>query len=252
MDRLWEPNAPANRANPYPMYARLRQESPVHQSQSGDFILTRHADIKSILLNAGDYRSGNRIDWMTRQVHYLQNKEEDLKAITDAMNRFIVMMNPPEHTQLRSLLMEAWDDREVDTIISENIQALLGSIKTPYFDVIKEFAEPLPAMTMTRIMGLPLTDYIQLKKLATGVLRCLDVYLSLSQLVKLDEHARQFIAYLDTFLTQKETNLSNDLVSKVIRQYKSKGVPVSRRELISVCMFLFMAGEETTVNLIGT
>lgn len=252
MNKLWDPFSP-DPTNPYPMYDRLRANSPVHRSQSGDYVLTRYSDIKAILLNnQGDFRSGNRLEWITRQVKYLENKDEDLNAILDAMNNFLVMMNPPEHTALRNTVTAAWDNREVDQIIDENINELLGSFDGPVVDFVKYFAEPLPVMTIARIMGLPLKDYHELKKMATGMLRCLDVYLSLKQLIEIDEHARQFIAYLNDYLDFREANLSNDLVSKIIQQHKINGVAFERRKMISTCMFLFMAGEETTVNLIGT
>ena len=250
--KLWNPFSGEYPHNPYPMYDRLRVESPIHQSQSGDFVFTRHSDIRSILLNNKDFRSGNRLEWITRQVRYLENKDEDLSAILEAMDSFIVMMNPPEHTELRRILMAAWNDHEVDHIIEQNINELLTAIDGPATDIIPTFAEPLPAMTIARIMGLPLKDYVQLKALATGVLRCLDLYLSVKQLVEIDKHSRQFIAYLNDYLDYREANLSSDLVSKVILQYKKESIVLERRKLISICIFLFMAGEETTVNLIGT
>lgn len=250
--KLWNPFSGEHAHNPYPMYDRLRVESPIHQSQSGDFVFTRYSDIRSILLNSKDFRSGNRLEWITRQVRYLENKDEDLSAILEAMDSFIVMMNPPEHTELRRILTAAWNDHEVDHIIEQNISELLTAIDGPATDIIPTFAEPLPAMTIARIMGLPLKDYVQLKTLATGVLRCLDLYLSVKQLVEIDKHSRQFIAYLNNYLNYREANLSSDLVSKVILQYKKEGIALERRKLISICIFLFMAGEETTVNLIGT
>lgn len=252
MANLWQPYAGEHPANPYPMYDRLRAESPIHRAQSGDIVLTRHSDIRNILLNSADFRSGNRLEWITRQVKYLENKEEDLKAILDAMNSFIVMLNPPEHTELRNILMAAWDNREVDGIISHNIGELLDAAREPVIDFVKSFAEPLPVMTMARIMGLPMKDYHELKTMATGVLRCLDMYLSIRQLVEIDRHARSFMAYLSDYLDFREANISDDLISKVILQYQKNGIAIERRKMISICMFLFMAGEETTVNLIGT
>ncbi|MEQ8424894.1 MAG: hypothetical protein RIA63_09285, partial [Cyclobacteriaceae bacterium] len=66
------------------MYARLREVDPIHRSQSGDVVLTRYEDIKRILLDSKNFRVGNRYEWISRQVKYLINKEEDLKGITEA------------------------------------------------------------------------------------------------------------------------------------------------------------------------
>ncbi len=252
MDKLWNPFDEEYRADPYAMYQRLRTESPVYRSQSGDIVLTRYSDIKSILLNSADFRAGNRLEWMTRQVNYLENKSEDLNAILDAMNSFIVMMNPSEHTQLRNILLEAWDDHEVEELIKRNIDELLNKIQGKQFDLVSDFAAPLPAMTMTQIMGMPLEDYSYLKKMATDIIKTLDVYVSYKDLVQIDASSKAFIAYLSQYLDYREANLSSDLVSKVIKKHKENNVPVSRKQMISICIFLFTAGEETTVNLIGT
>ena len=249
--KLWDPFADHYRANPYPMYHQLRKEAPVYRTQTGDLVLTRHTDIRSVLQNTDGFRAGNRLEWITRQVNYLENKSEDFTAVTDAMNSFIVMMNPPEHTQLRTILLDAWSDHEVDQIINSNIQNLLGRCGRS-FDLVKDFAEPLPAMTMTRIMGMPFEDYTFLKKVAQGVLRSLDMYMSFKDLVQIDIAAKQFMDYLNRYLDYRESNLGTDLVSKVILEYRQKNIPVSRKQMLSICIFLFMAGEETTVNLLGT
>lgn len=251
MSRLWDPFADHHRANPYLMYERLRVESPIHRSQSGDLVLTRYADIRNVLQNTEDFRAGNRKEWIERQVTYLHNKGEDFKAVTDAMSSFVVMMNPPEHTQLRAIIMEAWDDHNVELIIKSNIDELLTSCGRS-FDLVRDFAEPLPVMTMTRIMGMPFEDYNFLKKVAQGVLRSLDMYLTFKDLVKIDAASKQFMEYLNQYLNYREANPSTDLVSKIIRQYRLKNIPVSRKQMLSICIFLFMAGEETTVNLIGS
>lgn len=249
--KLWDPFADQYRTNPYPMYHRLRKEAPVYRTQTGDLVLTRHTDIRGVLQNTDDFRAGNRLEWISRQVNYLQNKSEDFTAVTDAMNSFIVMMNPPEHTQLRTILLDAWDDHEVDQIINSNIKNLLNKCGQS-FDLVKDIAEPLPAMTMTRIMGMPIEDYNFLKKVAQGVLRSLDMYMSFKDLVQIDSASKQFMSYLNQYLDYRESNLSTDLVSKVILQFRQKNIPVSRKQMLSICIFLFMAGEETTVNLIGT
>jgi len=139
----------------------------------------------------------------------------------------------------------------VDHILKSNIDELLAKCEKS-FDLVKDFAEPLPAMTMTRIMGMPFQDYNFLKQVAQGVLRSLDMYMSFKDLVRIDIASKQFIDYLNRYLDYRESNLSNDLVSKVILQYRLRNKAVSRKQMISICIFLFMAGEETTVNLIGT
>lgn len=249
--KLWDPYAKVHGDNPYPMYDRLREEAPVYKSQSGDFIVTGYNEVKSILLNAEIFRVGNRFEWINRQVKYLENKDENLTAITEAMNSFLVQMNPPDHTILRKLIIDAWDNKVVDKIILQNIDDLLGSTKKD-FDLVKEFASPLPVLTMSKIMGLPKEDYQELKELTTDLLKCLDMYTSFKTLVQINKAAKSLMEYFDSYIDYRETNLSDDLTSKIILLARTRNIQLSRKQLISVCIFLFMAGEETTINLIGT
>ncbi len=248
---LWDPFAEENFGNPYPMYHRLRAHAPVFQSQSGDFVITGYEEVKSVLLDAKNFRVGNRYEWISRQVQYLESKSENLSGITDAMRSFVVLMNEPEHTVIRKLLMDAWDDRNVTSIITQNIHILLANTKNE-FDLMRAFAMPLPVMTMAEIMGMPKEDYNNLKRIASKLILCLDMYTSFKTLVTINEAAHQFIDYINDYLDYREANLSTDLTSKIILLARKRNLNLTRKELASMLIFLFMAGEETTVNLIGS
>lgn len=251
MDKLWDPFNTEYIGNPYPMYDQLREKDPIHRAQSGDFVVSGYADVKRILLDSKNFRVGNRFEWISRQVAYLENKEEDLTGITAAMNSFLVQMNGQEHVDLRSLIVDAWSDHNVNEIIDSNISQLLQRLN-PKFDLIKDFAAPLPVMTMARIMGMEPKDYAHLKSLTADLLLCLDMYTSFKTLVQIDKASRSFMEYVSDYLDYREHHLSTDLTSKIILLAKSRNIKLSRKQLISACIFLFMAGEETTVNLIGT
>lgn len=233
------------------MYHQLRAQSPVFKSQSGDFILTGYEVIKSVLLDSETFRVGNRYEWIARQVQYLESKSENLSGITDAMGSFVVLMNAPEHTIIRKLMVDAWEDHAVESIIKKNIDFLLSNVK-PEFDLMQQFAIPLPVMTMAEIMGMPMKDYAQLKEIASQLILCLDMYTSFKTLVTINEAAHQFMAYIDQYLDYREANLSTDLTSRIIILARKRELSLSRKQLTSMIIFLFMAGEETTVNLIGS
>lgn len=251
MKQLWDPFASENFNNPYPMYDRIREVSPVFKSQSGDFVLTGYDVIKSVLLDAETFRVGNRYEWITRQVQYLETKSENLSGITDAMRSFVVLMNAPEHIIIRKLMVDAWEDHALESIIKKNIDFLLDKVKRD-FDLMKEFATPLPVMTMAEIMGMPKEDYARLKKIASQLILCLDMYTSFKTLVTINKAAHQFIDYIDQYLDYREANLSTDLTSRIISLARKRELDLSRKQLTSMFIFLFMAGEETTVNLIGS
>lgn len=251
MSKLWDPFNLEYIGNPYPMYNQLREQDPIHRAQSGDFVVSDYAGVKGVLLDSKNFRVGNRFEWISRQVHYLKNKDEDLTGITAAMNSFLVQMNGQEHAELRNLIVEAWSDHNVSEIIETNICQLFQKLN-PKFDLINDFAAPLPVMTMANIMGMKPEDYAYLKSLTSDLFLSLDMYTSFKTLVQIDKASRSFMEYVSDYLDYREHHLSTDLTSKILLLAKSKNIKLSRKQLISACIFLFMAGEETTVNLIGT
>ena len=251
MNNLWNPFSAPYELNPYPTLERIREQGPAYRSQSGDIIVTGYEEVKTILLNPGIFRVGNRFEWIERQVRYLENKNEDLTAILEAMNTFLVQLNAPEHTVLRSLVMEAWDNHEVSEIITKNSEALLNQVDS-HFDLVKEYAVPLPALTMAHILGIATSDYRKLKDYASDLVLSLDMYTSFKTLVQINKAAKEMINYFSQFIDSKIKQPENDLTSKIILKARDKNFNLTKKQLVSICIFLFMAGEETTVNLIGT
>ncbi|MEZ4972270.1 MAG: cytochrome P450 [Cyclobacteriaceae bacterium] len=251
MTKLWDPYGTGNRPNPYPMYDRLREVAPVYRSQSGDIVITGYQEVKTVLLDHETYRVGNRYEWIERQVRYLENREEELTAIMTAMNSFLVQMNGHSHKTTRALIVDAWDNKQVNHIIENNIDDLLSKVDGD-FDLIQDFAAPLPVMTMANIMGMPLKDYQFLKNQTSNLIFSLDMYTSFKTLVRINEAAQALIGYFNEYITYRSKNPSDDLTSKIIALANQRDLGLTNDTLISICIFLFMAGEETTINLIGT
>jgi len=249
MKRLWDPYAPQNIRNPYLMYDRMRSEAPVFKAQTGEWILTRYDDVSHVLAS-DDFIVGNRLEWMKRQLNYLHNNRVDFQAIVDAMHSFVVLLNPPQHTRVRELVSKAWSDHQVEAIIHENIDVLFNKIDKE-FDLITDFAIPLPVMTICRIMGIEDEDYKKLKVLSAEMVRSLNLYTSLKDLVTISKASGTFITYFKEYIDFRKNHLEDDLVSKIMIANQNTDEPLTDPELISICIFLFVAGEETTVNLIG-
>lgn len=246
---LWAPLEESNFKNPYPMYAALRKEAPVYKAQTGEWIITKYKDVKNILKD-NRFISGNKKDWVDKGVDYFKSKEIDFKPIAEAINAFLLFLNPPYHTTTRKLITTAWDDRQVEYVINENIETLLNKEKAD-FDIIKDFAQPLPAMTIARIMGIPIEDYEMLRSKGNELLRVLDLYITFKEMVTINDAAHFFVDYFRAQVETKKKQPDNALISKIIEEAKRNESSVSDEEIISLCIFLFLAGEETTVSLIG-
>ncbi len=245
---MWNPLDQNNIHNPYPMYDILRKEAPIYKAQTGEWIFTKYVDIKHVLTSK-NFGGGNRKDWIERGVEYLAQKDIDISHIAQAMNSFILQLDPPSHTKIRRFVTDNWDKRGIEDIIQNNVNTLLNNITTPEFDLVTEFTGKLPSMTTAKIMGLPIADHTYLHDLATKMIKALDLYVSVKELVVLNDASRNFVEY---FRIKLNENLLNDgLLKHLISVNKQAEEPLSENELISVFIFLFVASEETSVSFLG-
>lgn len=247
---LWKPMTEEHIANPYGMYAALRREDPVHRAQTGEFIVTKYDDIRSIL-KSDSFESGNRLLWLKKGIRYFENKQEDFRAIYQAMNSFVLMLNGEHHQRIRNFVSRAWDNRKVDPIIAKSISAVLGRIAKPDLDFVADYAQPIPVLTISEILGVPATDYQVLVDLGVAMTKTLDLYVSYRDLVTMNDAATRFIDFFREQVRIKLEKPDNGLFSALIRKNRDDRTGLSEEELISIGIFLFTAGEETSAGLIS-
>lgn len=248
-DHLWKPFDRAHIANPYAMYKKLREEDPVHFSQTGEWIITRYEDTRNILRNS-DFLVGNRFEWLKKGIGYFKYKDLDFTNIEAAMKGFILFLNPPHHTRIRKFIHQVWNSRDVASTIQQNLDTLLPA-RADSFDLVKDLGKPLPAMTIGKILGLPEADYVYLKEQGTVMIKALDLYISFKDIVRVNEAAGNFIAYFQKIIEHKKKNPDTGIISRLIELNAQENV-LDGEELTSTCILLFIAGEETSVSLMST
>ncbi|MBS1544457.1 MAG: cytochrome P450 [Bacteroidetes bacterium] len=229
------------------MYGRLRTSDPVHHSQTGEWIISRYTDIRDVLRNPA-FRTGNRLEWLGRGIQYL-NRDEDLKFIHEAINTFFLFLNPPEHTTIRNYVVKNLAEFQVANLIDRVVTDQLRQLKDNEFDLVTDYAQPLPVLVISEIMGLPTSDCKHLRSLGVRMHRSLDLYHSYKDLVNLNDASRSFIEYFQRHIRRKTDHPDESLISKLIR---NRPATISEAHLISICIFLFIASEETTSSAIGT
>jgi pimeloyl-[acyl-carrier protein] synthase len=248
---LWRPYDPAYIRDPYSMYKQLREKDPVHLAQTHEYIITRYHDIREIL-KSNSFQAGNRLAWFNRGIHYFENKEEDFRAISEAMSSFILMLNAPDHGRIRNFVMKSWDDRQVDEMIRENVGRLLSSFESDTLDIVSDFAQSLPVLTISRILGIPTADYKYLKDLGITMTKALDLYISLKEMVMINDASKKFISFFQEQIKQKSDQPDQSLLGKMIARNRNEKTGLTESELISIAIFLFIAGEETSARLISS
>jgi cytochrome P450 len=161
--------------NPYPLYARLREEQPVFWSTQMDaWVITRHADVTAALRDPGLFSSARvekivygyaerRLRTMPfgAALRPLVRKMTLIKmgVFVEMASRFMWQQDPPDHTRLRKLMMQGFTAetlRKARPLIERRVHALLDAVcDTGQMDFMRDFAVPLPAMIIADIFGLP-------------------------------------------------------------------------------------------------
>jgi cytochrome P450 len=235
-------------ADPYPAYHRLRAEDPVHHHPLGFYVLTRYEDVAVVLRDARFGKGG-----------YQALMEGRFGAAADGSRLALSMLfrDPPDHTRLRALVSQAFTPRVVETL-RPHIQAIVdglltGPTEAGTMDVIEELAYPLPVTVISELMGVPVADRDTVKGWSHAIARALDAIVlpASPELIERGRRATTEMAgYFRALAEGRRRRPGEDLLSGLVAAEEA-GDRLSEEELLATCILLYVAGHETTVNLVG-
>jgi len=247
----FNPFLPEFRADPYSYYRSLRASNPVYFSPAlRGWILTRYADIDAVL---HDPRfSVNRLQsTLFQRLRPLESLRPDFKA---AITNNLLMLDPPDHTRLRRLVNKGFTPRRVDAL-RPRIQAIVdeilaGLMDAREIDLIRDFAYPLPVIVIAEMLGVPAADRPQFKRWSDALVALLDPLQAENGLSTAQDAYVEFCAYFRDIFKARRRQPQDDLVSALVA-VEEQGETLNEAELLSLCMLILAAGNETTTNLIG-
>jgi pimeloyl-[acyl-carrier protein] synthase len=247
-EAVFNPLTPEFHADPYPFYRKLRESDPVHLSPLGLWVLTRYDDCVTSLRDPRFGRDG------FEAILAAQYGEE---SATGRLPRSMLFRDPPDHTRLRSLVNRAFTPRVIEGM-REQIQGVVDGLLDRVsgrgrMDVIGDLAYPLPVTVICDMLGVPVGDHEQIRDWSADIIRSLDAIGIPSDptIVERGRVGRQGIAdYFRGLLPERRRRPRADLLSSLIAAEEA-GDRLTEGELLATCVLLFIAGHETTVNLIG-
>lgn len=240
------------RDNPQPFYRQLRAVDPVHWSSFlGFWVLTRYADCVAVLRDAKRFSVDPR-DLAIYEA--LMQGVGEQRPLMQMERKWMLMLNPPDHTRLRTLVTKAFTPRVVENM-RPRIQAitdeLLDQVQSAgRMDVLADLSFPLPVIVIAQMLGVPTEDRDKFKAWTPDLARTLDPILSPEVLDAGDAATLAFYDYFRALVAKRRTDLRDDLLSALIAA-EEQGDRLSEDELIATAVLLLGAGHETTMNLIG-
>ncbi|MDP8936294.1 MAG: cytochrome P450 [Actinomycetota bacterium] len=240
---------PEGRADPYPLYAKLRALAPVHRSAFGFWAFSRYDDCQQLLRHPG---VGKDLSGAASSLGLTEEQAaQQARFRNDRSN--MLTTDPPDHTRLRGLVTRAFTPRTVETL-RIRIVALVGELLDDFgpgdVDVMDALAFPLPVTVIGEMLGVPAEDRPGLRPLVRAVTAVLELAVTpaaLAEAAAADDRLEEYFAGL---VAERRARPRDDLLTKLI-EAEDKGDQLSERELISTAILLFAAGFETTTHLIG-
>ena len=235
---------PASRANPYPLYARLRQ-MPVSLQEDGTYVVSTYREI-SLLLHDPRISSDER-----KSAHPARVTADSAEA---AATPFI-FTDPPLHTRLRRLVVHQFNPQRVAAMqepIEQAVNALLDASKQEkQIDLVQDVAYPLPVMIICRLLGVPPEDEPRFRGWSSALVRTLDPTESLSEaeMQQAVQSRTQMLEYMKQLSETRRAHPQDDLFSG-LTVGDDPDSRLSEPDLLATMVLLLIAGHETTVNLI--
>ncbi len=242
-------------ADPYPVLRQLRENDPVHWSDSiGGWVVTRYDDIVTTFKQTDSYSNEGRL---ARAVEYLPaDARSQLKSFEDHYRtRGLLHSDPPDHTRLRKLVTKAFTPRMIEALRSKiqgfTNELLEAGIREGGMDIIPDLAVALPITVLAEILGAPSTDRKLFKRWADHLLAFQGVNKPpVSVLLRAQDTLIEMKGYLTGLIAKTRRQPGSDLISELVRA-ESEGDKLSEAELLNTCITLLVAGHETTTSLVG-
>jgi len=240
----YDPLDPEFLANPYPVYARLRDDDPLHRSPFGFWVLSRHRHCFDLLRDPScsvDYRS------LRHSLEDVPNPDE-VHSLKDLYT--FLFLDPPEHTRIRIQLADAFTPAAIEPLhafISSRVQVVVDQLQDGEpIDLIDTLAYPLPIDVICRILGLADTDWHLVRAWSKALARGLDPEFTQTA-DSLATGRRALHELLDFFYDEIAQHTGGDTL--LGRLATSDDLSVD--EIARNCALLLVAGHETTANLLG-
>lgn len=243
-----DPSTPGYYDDPYPHLAALRQRAPVHWSEALDsYVVLRYDDVLRL----------SRDKSLTGSITTLP---EVVMAALDPGTRprvpdkMMIRRDGAEHTRLRRLVTKVFTPRAIerwrDTAEGIVERQLDQAAAQGELDVVADYALPLPAQVIAQMLGIPRQDIPTLRGWSQVLVRNLEPVLTEAERDEIERTGRAMVGYLADLVADRRAHPASDILTDLILAEEA-GDCLDDEEIQAQLLLLFIAGHETTVNLVG-
>jgi cytochrome P450 len=230
-------------ANPYPAFARLREESPLYYNEQYDFYaLSRFADVNKALVDHEIFSSARGAI------------VELIKANIEIPSGALIFEDPPIHDIHRKLLARMFTPRKINAL-EPNIrqycaEALDPLVGTGRFDFVTDLGAIMPMKVISALLGIPEGDQEKIRDHANAQMRT-----EAGQPMTAAQDGLVTGEIFEAYIDWRKDNPSDDIMTELLNvEFEDEhGATrhLTREELLIYINVVAGAGNETTTRLIG-
>ena len=244
---------PAFRDDPHLLLHTLRARGRVERDVVGIWMATHHADCSA----------GLRSNLLSRDIKRSPGYAQLRPFVADSTlertcERWMLLNDPPVHTRLRRLVNAAFKPAVVQALrervaaITAELLADLPTDDDATFDLMPALAQPLPVRVICDVLGLPAEDFAQTKQWADALALIVEPVIRRADRVAADRAATEMVDYLRAHIARhRASGERDDLLGTLVAAHDAGDGALSEDELLGNLILLFVAGHETTTNLLG-
>lgn len=255
---MFDPYSPEFLDNPYPTYARLREETPVFYDPRWELtFFTNHADVSSILKDrerfGRDFRHRMPVEEVDQDL-YRRIYPPQWPTWTRYIRESFIDLEPPRHTRLRSLVSKAFTRRSSEVFRSDLESAadriLESALDAGRIEAINDLATPIPLAMIAELMGIGPGDQPRLVEWSHAIVSVFDQGVTAEQGEAAEKATRDFIEFLGAVIEERRAHKGDDLISAMI-EIDEAGDSLTDEEIVGTSILTLNAGHEATVHAIG-
>jgi cytochrome P450 len=233
----YDPYAPDLAADPYPVYRWLRDDAPVYRHpDKGFYAVSRFTDVLAMLHDWATFSSAHGIT---------------LEGLPPDVQPEMITMDPPRHHELRSLVKRAFTPRAIAALeprVETIARDLVADLDPDGFDLVADVAGAVPSAVIAEMLGIPLADRPRFRSWIEVLIRRKPD--QPETIAAAREASAALSEYLADQIAARRPAGTNDLIGFAVRVADDTGA-MDDDELLGFVRLLLVAGNETTINLIG-
>lgn len=254
-------------SNPYPTYAWLRDNSPVHHLGGDFWAVSRHDDIVHVLRTPTVFSSELGYSGMLGGTDLMPGDPGRRRALTDSGMgmimqslpglRLLIAADPPDHTRLRRLVSKPFSPKNIwaleprlREICNTLVDELLAARTDGVTDLWQHISYPLPTMVIAEMLGIPSERKADFKRWSDAIVNGMSLGGG-GDMMQGAAGALEMFQYFNDVIAERRAEPRDDLISLIVQDTGDGDDRLTTPELIAFCVLLLIAGNETTTNLLG-